>query len=563
MYYHWNQNFPEVITPDFISFIDSNTPLAQKLREKWLYKLAQKKEWLTFKRYYHFSSDINLQCFAQIANYYTGAAPLALKESKRLWLTGDNLPKSCDILFKLQGSALLTEPLLNRRIALALEKRNLSLVRHLLKLYNKPKVDDDLMLLQIAANPRRINLLTPGPLHGDLYLYGLKRLVSMNINEAVRVWNLPITKKILSNEQQQLFLSHLAFYQAMRNDPESDQWFAQVQPAYRTDILSDWQIRHAIKQQKWTRVKALIKTARNNQTPIWQYWLARALENTNEIKLANELYQKLARTRHYYGFLASIRLKQPLSLQDEPLTPSSSILNAYKPFTSMVRELIRNKQDSEASRIISDFTSELPKKDKQLIIYWLINDLKWYAKALNLSSSEELSNALALRFPLPYNSAVHQSSKQFQIPKELIYAIIRQESGFREEVTSPAGAKGLMQIMPTTAMMIVQKKKFDSRLNDSLFVAQQNITLGSAYLQYLAKHFQYHFALMAAAYNAGPRQVNVWLKTPNSEPLDIWIETIPWHETRNYLKNVMSFYVVYQYRLGVKPNLDYFLKPLA
>ena len=94
-----------------------------------------------------------------------------------------------------------------------------------------------------------------------------------------------------------------------------------------------------------------------------------------------------------------------------------------------------------------------------------------------------------------------------------------------------------------------------------IFTSNKNINIGIAYLQQLAKRFSQHPVLMAAAYNAGPRQAYYWLKNHPPKEIDVWIETLPWQETRNYLKNVTAFYVVYQYRLKQKPDMSRFLQP--
>jgi soluble lytic murein transglycosylase len=178
------------------------------------------------------------------------------------------------------------------------------------------------------------------------------------------------------------------------------------------------------------------------------------------------------------------------------------------------------------------------------------------------SDNEELINQLRLRFPLPFHPNVRQLSQDYQIPMELIYAIMRQESGFREDVVSSAGAHGLMQVMPSTAHLIAAREKISYNDKKQLLMPKKNITLGAAYLKDLSKRFANNVILMVAAYNAGPRQVHYWLQHKSPEEMDIWIETLPWRETRNYLKNVLSFYAVYQYRMQHKADLSFVMKRL-
>ena len=123
---------------------------------------------------------------------------------------------------------------------------------------------------------------------------------------------------------------------------------------------------------------------------------------------------------------------------------------------------------------------------------------------------------------------------------------------------SSAGALGLMQVMPATAKKVAEKAHIDYTHQKQLFSAAKNIEIGSAFLNNLASIYNNHPILMAAAYNAGPKQVKNWLNNHKAAEIDIWIETLPWRETRNYLKNVMAFYAVYQYRMQKEPDLSPF-----
>jgi soluble lytic murein transglycosylase len=563
-YTRWSQSLPEQPDQDFLQFIDSDTPLATKLRERWLYQLARRKDWANFSQHYKNSDDINLQCFAHLADYYQQNTENTLAIAKTLWLTGDSRPGACNPLFDLLiKSNDFDESLISERIALALDKRNFPLARFLLKQYKAPRLKDEQLLVSIHQNPARIAQLQPGELHDVFYLYGLKRLVSINMDQALTHWESTLTKKLLTEAQQQSFLAHVALYKAMRNHEDATDWFLKIKPAYYNDALLDWQIRLALKREQWADVARLINHFQEKDNPCWQYWLARALEKTGQPEKARELYLALAGTRHYYGFLASLRLNKKFTFQNENIVANLNVLAPYKPFVDNIKFLYSSKQSLQASRLLNDFVSELPKDDKSALIYWIDNNLQWHGKSVYLSNNEELANQLALRFPLPYGSVVSSYSKTYQIPMALIYAIIRQESGFREDVVSPAGARGLMQVMPATASVVAKQEKISYGHKDQLFSFQKNIVLGVAYLRHLARHFLQHPVLMAAAYNAGPRQVNYWLKNHPPKEMDIWIETLPWHETRNYLKNVISFYVVYQYRMQHKSDLRTLMKPLG
>lgn len=559
----WYQNIPINPSPEFLEFVKGSTPLSNKLRNKWLYELARIKDWSDYVSYYQPTDDMNLVCYNQIAKINLGREKEALAESESIWLIGESRPQACNTLFDL----LLKNPnfdqrLILQRMTLALDKRNIQLARYLLKQYKGSHDAEVQSLSNVHQNPSSISKLPSGEINALLYLYGLKKMVSINMDKAVAQWHQHKTDKLLNESQKQDFLAHLALYKAMRNNEDSLEWFAKVKPQYYNDVLVDWQIRFALKNRDWNHVAKFINSSANKNTPCWQYWLARALEAQGKKDEAIAIYEPLAQSRQYYGFLASIRLNKKPSFENEKTTTSLSALKAYQPFIDQVKSLYLAKQNTEASRLLNDFISELPKEEASALVYWVDNELGWHGKSVYLSNNEILNNQLLLRFPLAYKSTVKTYANQYSVPPEFVYAIIRQESGFREDVVSSAGARGLMQVMPQTASVVSKMSKISYNDQKQLFLSNKNINIGIAYLQQLTKRFSNHPVLVAAAYNAGPRQVVYWLKNHPPKEIDVWIETLPWQETRNYLKNVMAFYVVYQYRLNQKPNLNNFLTPL-
>lgn len=559
-YNEWQQNLPRIPNQDFLNFISGSTPLSQKLREKWLYQLAYDKNWATYTRYYQPSTDVALQCYEQLALYQSGQQQKAIQATQKLWLNGNSQPKLCNQLFALLiKNKEIDKKLIYRRFVLALAANNLPLALYLLKEYSPHYTKDIQLLTKIDRNPNYISQLTPSQLHSEFYLYGLKRMVTKNMPQALQFWQLAKKKHYLNYAQHQDFLAYISLYKAMRGQPDTREWFTKVDPNFYNDTMLGWQIRHALKNKQWRRVDVLIGLAKDKDDPCWQYWLARALSMQGKKDQAAVIYQNLAKTRNYYGFLASMKLKTKLSFENEHVVTSKSILQPYRPFIDQIHTLYISKQTLQASRLLNDFISELPKDHQSALVYWIGHDLKWHGKSVYLSNTKQLNNQLSLRFPLPYQNTVQTYAKNYQIPKELIYAIIRQESGFRNDVVSSAGAHGLMQIMPTTAKSIAKHEKIAYVDKKQLFSIQKNIEIGVAYLRQLKKCYHKNPILVAAAYNAGPKQVNYWLKNDPDNEMDIWIETLPWQETRNYLKNIIAFYAVYQYRMQEKSDLAQFM----
>lgn len=563
-YSEWSQKLP--LSPDttFLAFIDDDSPLSQKLREKWLYQLAYNKNWDLYTQHYKPTNDINLQCYESIGLYTLGQRDQAISIAKTLWLNGHSQPIACDRLFNmLLKDHQINDQLITQRLVLALDQRNVSLASYLLRQFKPARLDEINILNRIHQRPRQILQLQLSDLHREFYLYGLKQLININLDEAIRFWQQPKTKQFLTPTQQQFFIAEVAKHKAIKNERDAANWFLKVNPAFYNNDLLSAQIRYALKYKQWIQVENLIKRSSDRDNPCWQYWLARSLEAQGQKEQSYEIYQTLAKTRNYYGFLASLRIHQRFSFTNEKAVNDQQLLMPYRPFTDEIRSLYISKQTAQASRLLNDFVSELPKDDKSALTYWIDHDLQWHGKSVYLSNSDELNNQLSLRFPLAYQNTVSVYSKNYQIPKELIYAIIRQESAFRDDVISSAGAHGLMQVMPTTAKAISKREKIAYFDKNQLFSSQKNINIGVAYLKELANRFNDHPILMIAAYNAGPRQAAYWLKNHSPNEMDIWIETLPWHETRNYLKNVIAFYAVYQYRMHQKSDLSPFMREFS
>lgn len=564
-YLFWAEHLPDTPHPEFISFIEPVTPLTQKLREKWLFHLARRQDWVLFNLYYRPTNNEGLLCYAQMALYQLGKQSEAIQNTLPLWSSPtaqSSLP--CRHLFALlQHDHALSHQQIEQRIAQALENDHIAAAQDLLAHLGPSYVQTATMLKRISQNPREILHLQPGPLSGALYLYGLSLMLKRNIDTAVTLWQHPLSAKLLQPAQAQQFLAHLALYKAMRHAPDAEEWFAKVQPAYCNAQLRDWEIRYALIQKNWKKIEQITATLPPEQTePFLLYWRARALDRLDHHSEAQAIYHGLALKRSYYGFLASIAVRQAYHFEFEPTPHDPGVLAVYKPITDQIAGYHRNNQSYLAAHTLNEFSLELPKSHKSALVYWVAHHLRWHGKAIYLSTQDDvLKNQLVLRFPLTYQEQIQKLANQYHVSPALIYATVRQESTFIENIKSEAGAYGLMQILPNTAKHIARHAKIPYSDPKDLFYPEKNLHIGVAYLNKLHQQFKAHPVLIMAAYNAGPKQVRRWVNDHSPHDIDIWIETLPWQETRDYLKNVISFYAVYQYRMQQKPNLAPFLQP--
>ena len=559
-YIYWRDHLTTTPTPEFLAFIEPKSLLTEALREKWLYQLALSHNWETFHKYYQTSNDLSLQCYDLMATNYLTQQTNFIQNTIPSWLSIESPPSACNALFTLLiKQHAVSNELIIKRIILALERNQQTLAHDLFLQLTPARVDEATLLSQIYRNPKLITKLTITPIHSYFYLYGLKLMIAKNMEQAIKIWSMPISKQHLNETQQQSFITKIALYKAMRNATDTELWFARLKPNDQDNIIIEWQIRYALLHKNWHKVLNLIEHLHDKDTPIWQYWQARAYQALHQKEKATSLYKQIAMKRNYYGFLSSRRLNQPFQFEGTAAldTPNQELLNDYKPILDQVRSLYLSNQQLEASRLLNAFMTELPVQDKIEITYWVDRELHWHGKSVALSMIDELSNHLELRFPLADQEVIQQQAKKYKIPTALVYAIIRQESAFREDIISPAGAYGLMQLMPTTAKNTAKREKIIFTDKQQLFIPQKNIELGVAYLHQLSPLLHAHPVLMAGSYNAGPRQVKSWIASHPTDSLDIWIESLPWIETRNYIKNIIAFYVVYQHRLNQKTELDF------
>lgn len=557
---------PDAQDATFIRFISKDAPLSNRLRNKWLYELAKNKNWTTYATFYQNTSDLNLQCYHHIASYYQDSYQKSFDASYLIWQEGTDKPPSCNALFNLlKNDPLFNEHLISERIRAALESNNTQQALLLMKHYHVIPRGLIKTILNVYQNPSQIRLIPTSDLQGSIYLFGIKRLAMQHLDKALSIWNADQHKHILDGKQLQALYVFIALQKAIKGHDDAVRWFAKIKPEYYTDLLLEWQIRYALKANNWSRVSKVIDSIQSHDAPIWSYWLARSLKANPLLPntTGEEHYHKIAPSRNYYGFLASYQIRKKNSFNSESTPKQMHLLKPYKSILQQVKALYLAKQQTQASQLLNDFILELPKNELSVLVYWLATDLQWYAKSVALADSDLLNDQLSLRFPLAYQKIIEHRARQYSVAPELIYAIIRQESKFRTDAGSVVGARGLMQLMPSTAKSICSQEHIHYKNPNDLYNPEKNIHIGTAYLKQLAKRFDNHPILIAAAYNAGPKQVLNWLRTHPPTDVDVWIETLPWQETRNYLKNVLAYYLVYQHRLYKRSDISPFMKPLV
>jgi soluble lytic murein transglycosylase len=285
------------------------------------------------------------------------------------------------------------------------------------------------------------------------------------------------------------------------------------------------------------------------------------LEATGQEKDAQRFYREAAKQRDYYGFLAADRMKLPYQLNNNPLEASAKQLAAIEkiPAIQRARELyiLGRIQDgrSEWQYAMAGFDDKALKTAALLAHGW-----DWHHQVILTLAQAKYWDDLGLRFPLPYREQIVTHAGNNKINPAWVYAVIRQESAFQKDARSPAGALGLMQIMPATGRRIARTLEVNLPSQYRLLDTDLNIRFGTHYLRYTLDKFQDNPVLATAAYNAGPGRVTQWLREDTSPiSADIWAETIPFLETRKYVQRVMEYTVIYSHQMGSMDTVSSFL----
>ncbi|SMF31127.1 soluble lytic murein transglycosylase [Alteromonadaceae bacterium Bs31] len=541
--------------------------LETRLRQQLLYTLAMKKRWEDYIAYYDSSSESKeLQCYWLYARSFEHDDS-ALEEVAELWQQGYSHPKACDPLFnRWRRAGLLTQDVAWTRFHNAMHAGNRSLARYLTRYLDEKHTAYALLYQRVHSYPytmRETRKFSEQSLPmQQIIAYGIKRYARKNPKDALRLWEL--------YEAQQLFPQALSsdakLYIATRlirnNETEMAEKLMASSHELRENAVIEKLIRQSLKTESWDKILQWVNVLeeKQQQSDRWMYWRARALEALDKSDTSfgepTQIYLSLSNNRSFYGFLSADRLGRSYALEHTPseVSPSSILTVSNLPGMRRAKELWL-KGDLSESQAEWVFTIRNMGSDELVTAGELARRWGWYNKGIHAMITGNLWDHLSIRFPLAYQEEVHLTSSNTKVAPDLIYAVARQESAFAANATSSAGAMGLMQLMPATAKSTAKRNGIKHSKTD-LFKPEHNIQLGAHYLSELLEQYQGNRILAAAAYNAGPHRVDRWLgRNPQDVSYDIWIETIPFKETRGYVQNVLAFSVIYGYRMGKPRNL--------
>jgi soluble lytic murein transglycosylase len=547
-------------------------PVTRALRSAWLSHLAARQAWPTFLGHYRADRDTQstLRCHWLAARVALGQTDGLTEELTTTWLTAKSLPDACDPAlewWRTRGGP--REVLVERRARLALAAGDAGLARFLAKSLTPARAAPLLQWAAMIEQPEReIAALIAQPaklVESQALEDGWLRYSRSDAEAAAARYPALVQARGLDARAASPFALSVALALSWSRHPRALEFFRLVHEDDFDERAHEWHARAALWAGDWREVAAAIAAMPDvlrDQTR-WRYWSARASEKLGNSAQARELYAAVIPTDNWYAAHAAARLERKVTPRLEPLALSDAEIDALaaEPAFVRTRELLRCKMDAEATaewRAAHDDLS--PARQVQAV--GLASRWGWHDQAIATAARLKLFNDYDLLYPRPFDADVRSASRRTGLAEELIYAIIRQESLFRPDAASSAGAIGLMQLLPETARVTARRAGLPVPTRAELIVPAVNIPLGSEFLASLVQRFDGETALATAGYNAGPNAARRWLPADPME-LDVWVENIPFNETRAYVQRVAWHALVFAWLVDRKPReVKYWLRDM-
>jgi soluble lytic murein transglycosylase len=535
----------------------AGTPLADRLRADWLKSLARREEWSTFATEYpaRAGDDTELDCDAIL--WKRGRdGDTALDAAKQYWFSGQEQPDACQAVF---AAMIKTQRLsaadLWARMRLAHEANNPRLLAKIatdLPAMERPSSRELERAERSALQVLQRGEFKPSSASGrELTLYALDRAARSDPGAARDAW---VRIRDRFQPADRAYGNLLVAYHAARQlNPSASDWYRDAESAPQNAEQRAWRVRAALRSGNWNEVARAIDAMPEDQAvdPAWRYWKARALTASGQSDDATRLYATLATEHSFYGLLGAEALGAAIMPVSEPITPSPEALAAFGQ-REAVRRVVRLTALDLRPEAIREWLYVVRGQDDETLLlaaeFARRNGL--YDRSINSADRTQLRHDFALRYQAPYRSEIGDAARDTQLDAAWVYGLARQESRFVANIVSSAGAVGIMQLMPPTAKWVAKQTGRSDFRPVQLEDPAVNAQFGTWYLRYVLDRLDGSPVLATAAYNAGPARAQAWRGNMPVEGA-IYAETIPFNETRDYVKKVLANAMYYQAQLGL------------
>jgi soluble lytic murein transglycosylase len=529
----------------------NNTYVAEVLRGDWLKVLGKRGDWVEFERQLvlYPRDDLEVRCYAGLMAAQRGEET-KLADAEWMWLEPQELPEGCARLTQfLLDEERVTVTDVWRRVRLLFARGQITAAKTALGYLEKADSPDERMLAEAARQPKRLLDRLPKNLERrpvrEVVVLALLRYARNEPEPAAKMLESRLASKLREADVRYLW-GRIAYEAAREHHPDALKWFAHAGKGLDEDQLA-WKVRAALRAGRWDTVRETIDLmpAITRHESTWTYWYGRALAAQGEETGSRAYFLRIAGQTDFYGLLAAEELGYVSTLPESIYVPTEAEVDAARQAPGLARalELIRLGMRTEGVREWL-FSIRYFDDAKLLAAAEFARRAEIWDRSIQAADRTVRSHNFALRYPLPYREVFTEYAKTYDLDEAWVLGLVRQESRFITDARSAAGAAGLMQVMPRTARFVAQKIGLRNYQRKGVTEVETNVTLGTGYLRLVLDQLG-HPVLASAAYNAGPARARRWRDA--SRPLEgaIYTETIPFPETRDYVKKVMANAVFY------------------
>ncbi len=530
------------------------------MKLRWLRWLAERGDWRTFANYYDPALNFTeLDCLYGQYQITRGNKAEGHAIAEKLWLVGKSQPEACDPLFGLWAAdGQLTDQKRWQRLRLAADARNYGLASHLAK--SSPSLErEGLLMVEVGQRPQLLQsqasrFAPASERMADVVGLGLRQLARDNPDQALALLDDYTRRMPFSSEEKVAIAREIGLRLAKRFDSRALAVMAEYDPELRDKTVAEWRARLLLRLGRWDEAYRLTSQMPEELSVSnrWRYWQARSLQLAQpRSSQPATLYQPVAHERDFYGFLAADRLQRPYQLNHKPMSLSPQVVQKVRNTAGIRRamEFYARGQIVDARREWYH-VSRLFSREEMVAQARMAYEMGWYFPAIRTISQAQYWDDLEIRFPMAHQGSLTSAARSRGLHSSWVFAITRQESAFMNDARSGVGAGGLMQLMPATAKETARRFGIPLNSSSQVYDPDTNIQLGAAYLSQVHAQFGGNRVLASAAYNAGPGRVRQWLRGADHLAFDVWVESIPFDETRQYVQNVLSYSVIYGQKLN-------------
>lgn len=521
------------------------------------YWLASKQYQAIIDTYDPRFADESIECEYRLAQLASGNQQAAYSNLNDLWQKPTSIESACDPLFaQAVRSGQLTSKNVADRFMLTMQEGNHGVARHIAAMLPSNEILAANVWLSVVSGSapyQQVMTITDPYWQQSALVNALSRQAFKDTNRVTSL-AFELNKPGVANPELEAQLyNRLTRALANKDDPRAVQTWSRISADMQEDNTAYDMVAYFLRRGDWQSIVATFAQGFDGEenNPEINYWVGKAYEKLGNPRNSADYYKKAATKRDFFGFLAAEKLGQHYAFNDHSINRDAAIEQALLSEPEAYRMRIFQNMGME-SRAINEWKSLVKNKTSDQIrqATLLADKYGWHIHAISALAKEKDWNALNVRFPTDYEPRVRALAAKHALSPATIYAIIRKESIFQPTIKSPAGALGLMQVMPATARDTAQRYNIPYGGVSQLTNVDTNLTIGSQYLADRLREFG-HLGYAAAAYNAGPHRARKWLAEHPNLPLDEWIAQIPFNETRDYVKRVLEYEKVYQYRLGL------------